>query len=147
MRTWTGDLDGDGDADVVQSEADNPDGRVAWFENDGRGNWTRHLLKDKGGRQDFHALAVADFDLDGDLDVFAGGGPLSRRERRRVSFGKTLPARAAALPPTAGANTCIGKWPVHEVEAADVDGDGDIDLAAKPWTEGNEHFYLRNLLK
>ena len=21
----------------------------------------------------------------------------------------------------------------------------DIDLAAKPWTEGNEHFYVRNL--
>jgi hypothetical protein len=26
-----------------------------------------------------------------------------------------------------------------------VDGDVYIDLAAKPWTEGNEHFYLRNM--
>jgi len=23
----------------VQTENDNPDGRIAWFENDGKGNW------------------------------------------------------------------------------------------------------------
>ena len=41
----------------------------------------------------------------------------------------------------------IGTWPVHEVEAADVNRDGDVDLVAKPWTEGNEHFFLRNTLR
>jgi hypothetical protein len=146
VRTWVGDLDGDKDLDVVQSEADNPDGRVAWFENDGRGNWTRHLIKDRGGRQDFHALAVADFDLDGDLDVFAGGGPLSA-PGTQTSFIWENTAGAGSRP-SAGTwiEHVIARKPVHEVEAADVDGDGDIDLVAKPWTEGNEHFYLRNLL-
>ena len=145
VRTWTGDLDGDGDADVVQSEADNPDGRVAWFENDGKGNWSRHLIKDKGGRQDFHALAVADFDLDGDLDVFSGGGPLSAKGTQTSFIWENLAGPRGRPTTDRWREHIIGKWPVHEVEAADVDGDGDIDLAAKPWTEGNEHFYLRNL--
>jgi len=30
-------------------------------------------------------------------------------------------------------------------EAAEVDGDGDIDICTKPWN-GNLHFYLRNML-
>ena len=33
----------------------------------------------------------------------------------------------------------------HEGMAADVDGDGDIDLCSKPWN-GNLHVYLRNRL-
>ena len=145
VRTWTGDLDGDGDQDVVQSEADNPDGRVAWFENDGTGSWTRHLIKDKGGRQDFHALAVADFDLDGDLDVFSGGGPLSLTGTQTSYIWENLAGSPGRPTRDRWREHVIGKWPVHEVEAADVDADGDIDLAAKPWTEGNEHFFLRNL--
>jgi len=33
----------------------------------------------------------------------------------------------------------------HEAKAADVDGDGDIDICTKPWS-GNLHIYLRNML-
>ena len=64
IKPWVIDLDGDGDNDVVQAEADNPDSRVAWFENDGSGEWIRHIIKDKGDLQDFHSLVIADFDND-----------------------------------------------------------------------------------
>ena len=33
----------------------------------------------------------------------------------------------------------------HEAKAADVDGDGDIDICFKPW-RGSLHIYLRNML-
>jgi hypothetical protein len=36
--------------------------------------------------------------------------------------------------------------PCHEPADGDVDGDGDVDIACKPWSTGNEHVYLRNLL-
>ena len=33
----------------------------------------------------------------------------------------------------------------HEAVAADVDGDGDIDICTKPW-KGTTNIYLRNML-
>ncbi|MEX0747587.1 MAG: VCBS repeat-containing protein, partial [Rhodothermales bacterium] len=144
VRTWVADLDGDGDLDVVQSEADNPDGRVAWFENDGRGNWQRHIIKDRGERQDFHSLAVADFDLDGDLDVFSGGGPLSAEGTQKVYVWENLAGPRGNPGTTKWREHIIARMPVHELEVADVDGDGDPDLVGKPWSVGDEHFFLRN---
>jgi hypothetical protein len=138
VRTWVGDIDRDRDIDLFQAENDNPDGRVAWFENDGKGNWTRHLIRDKGRGHDFHSLAVADFDRDGDLDVYGGAGPISASK----TFGSFIWENAG------------GRWiehkladkQCHEAEAADVDGDGDIDICSKPWSGTDEHFYLRNML-
>lgn len=71
------DIDRDGDRDLIQAEGDVLDGRVALFENlHGNGTrWKRHLLKSPGHHQDFHSICVADFDGDGDADVFSGGGP------------------------------------------------------------------------
>lgn len=55
------------------------DGHVFWFENREKGRtWAYHGISAEHTKQDFHSLAVADFDNDGDLDVFFGGGPLSQ---------------------------------------------------------------------
>ncbi len=145
MKTWVVDLDGDGDVDVVQAEADNPDGRVAWFQNDGRGNWRRHMIKDEGQKQDFHSLAVADFDLDGDLDVFSGGGPLSEPGSHRCFIWENRAGRNAVPTSDLWVEHVIAHKPCHEAAVGDVDGDGDIDVCTKPWSTGNEHVYLRNM--
>jgi len=146
VRTWILDMDSDGDNDFVQTEADNPDGRVAWFQNDGSGDWTRHIIKDKGDGQDFHSLVVADFDNDGDMDIFTGGGPLSKSNKKNCYFWEN----------TAGAGKCptsqqwiehfLTEKPCHEAVGADVDGDGDIDICTKSWSTGDEHLYFRNML-
>lgn len=147
VRTWVLDMDGDGDEDFVQAEADNPDARVAWFENDGKGNWTRHIIKDKGEKWDFHSLALADFDLDGDMDIYAGAGPLSAPNTYACFIWENK-AGAKARPTTdLWVEHKIAQKPCHEAKAADVDGDGDIDICTKPWEGGNEHLYLRNMLK
>jgi len=144
VKTWVLDLDGDGDTDFVQAEADHPDGRVAWFENDGSGNWTRHIIKAKGDRQDFHSLVVADFDLDGDADVFSGGGPLSGAPHKCYIWENIAGPKAC---PTADkwVEHIIALKPCHEAVGGDVDGDGDIDICSKPWSTGKEHFYLKNM--
>jgi hypothetical protein len=145
MKTWVVDMDSDGDIDVVQAEADNPDGRVAWFENDGQGNWRRHMIKQKGQQQDFHSLVVADFDLDGDWDVFSGGGPLSAPNSHRCFIWENRAGPAAVPTEDKWKEHVVARKPCHEAAAGDVDGDGDIDICTKPWSTGDEHVYLRNM--
>lgn len=146
VKTWVLDLDGDGDQDFVQAEADNPDSRVAWFENDGRANWTRHIIKDKGEGQDFHSLVVADFDNDGDWDVCSGGGPLSSAPHKVYIWENTAGKKKN---PTSEnwVEHVIAEVPCHEAVGGDVDGDGDIDICFKPWSTGNKHWYLENTLR
>lgn len=100
------------------------------------------FLSAESTRQDFHSLALADFDSDGDRDVFSGGGPLTKDTTHRSFIWENADGRG-------------GKWIEHEIlrgkrcheaKAADVDGDGDVDICTKPWN-GSEHIYLRNLLR
>jgi hypothetical protein len=141
VRTWVGDLDGDGDTDLVQAENDNPDGRIAWFENDGQAHWTRHLIRDRGQGQDWHSLAVADFDSDGDWDVYSGAGPLSQSKNFACYIWENLGQGKSWKE-----HELLSGKQCHEAEAGDVDGDGDIDICTKPWSGGNEHLFFENHL-
>ena len=63
-----GDLDGDGDLDVVSCGKDAF--VLAWFENDGRGRFTVHHIYES---QACYEIRLVDIDLDGDLDVLIAG--------------------------------------------------------------------------
>ena len=138
VRTWVCDLDGDKDIDIVQAENDNPDGRIGWFENDGKANFTRRIIRNDGQGQDFHSLAVADFDGDGDLDVYSGAGPISASKQFGCYIWENLGAGRNWRDHKIADKHC------HEAEAADIDGDGDIDICSKPWSGTDEHFVLLN---
>jgi hypothetical protein len=112
LKTWVIDLDGDGDPDVVQAEADNPDSRVAWFENNGRGDGTRHMIKDKGDQQDFHTLVVADFDGDGAPTYFRAVARYLRLRAIGVTSGKIPSLSLIVLPRDHGSSILSQKSPV-----------------------------------
>lgn len=63
-----GDIDGDGDIDGVTCGKISYE--VAWYENDGRGNFSKHSIHDDQAAYD---IRLADMDLDGDLDVLVAG--------------------------------------------------------------------------
>ncbi|MCB1123923.1 MAG: VCBS repeat-containing protein, partial [Verrucomicrobiae bacterium] len=144
LRTWVGDLDGDGDADIVQSGADNPFGRVAWFENDGKGKFTLHVVKSYEDRQDFHSLAVADFDNDGDYDIFSGGGPLTANKDFKCYIWENTSGLGESPRGDKWEEHVLARKHCHEAVAADVDQDGDVDIVFKPWSGEKEHFFLEN---
>jgi hypothetical protein len=150
------DIDKDGDPDLVMTENEIRAGRIAWLENtDGKGrNWKPHDLPhgDDDPRGAYHSLAVADFDNDGDWDIFTvemEAIPGARQPRWFI--WENLDGKGAKFVERVILDNGLGG---HEAVAADVDGDGDIDIASKLWrprkdnaNEGRNHAdFLENLL-
>ncbi len=113
----TGDLDGDGDLDLVTGSiaAD----EVAWFRNGGTGTFgeAQILTQTVNG---VHTVAVADLDGDGDLDIVSAS-----RGDDKLAFYENLDGAGTFGPEMVISTEADGIWFVHP---ADLDGDGDIDL-------------------
>ena len=63
-----GDIDGDGDIDL--SSVGFGSKLAAWYENDGRGNFTRHVLS---RNQMAYDTMITDLNGDGDKDILVAG--------------------------------------------------------------------------
>ena len=61
------DVDGDGDLDIFTASHDNDE--IAWLENDGNQNFSKHVIDTMADGAYF--VSPADIDGDGDMDVFA----------------------------------------------------------------------------
>ena len=142
LRVWAYDMDGDGDNDVIASEMNIENGKIAWFENvDKKGtNWYQHKI-DYDTKQDLHSLAVYDFDNDGDVDVFSGGARFTSDFHKRCFIWENVDGVGTEWE----RHEILVDYECHEAVAADVDGDGDIDICLKPW-KGTTNIYLRNML-
>jgi len=151
------DVDRDGDNDLVMTENEIKGGRIAWLENaDSRGgSWNRHELPpgDAAARGAYHSLVVADFENDGDPDVFtcemegiAGDKP------PRWFIWENMDGKGEKFVERVILDDNLGG---HEAVAADFDGDGDVDLVGKLWRPrkdnangGRNHVdFLENLLE
>ncbi len=120
-----GDIDNDGDMDVVITELNWKTGTALWcLINDGTG----YLNKRKCGGIFSFALELADMDSDGDLDVLLGAHEFEKSidftgivwNDGKGNFNKHNNTR---LPQHKK------KWgSVPEVSAADLDNDGDLDI-------------------
>jgi len=115
---YAADVDGDGDIDLMSASYD--DDRIAWYENtDGDGSaWnTRNVTTTADGATSVYA---ADVDGDGDIDLMSASLVDDRIAWYENVNGDGLTWNTCNVTTTADS--------AHSVYAADVDGDGDIDL-------------------
>ena len=121
----TGDIDNDGDMDVVITETNWKTGTALWcLINDGTG----YLKKRKCGGVFSFALELADIDGDGYLDVLLG----AHEHEQSIDFTGIVWNDGRGNFPKNN-NTSLPqhkkKWgTIPEVSAADLDNDGDLDI-------------------
>ncbi len=131
------DLDGDGDLDLTSADA-LPHNCLYWFENDGKGQFTRHFIqKDDPNRLERHA--IGDIDRDGDPDVVIvknlDGDLLWFENSGKPRDGRLWKRHVITKGGIPGA---------YDVAVADLDGDGDLDVAASGWRLGNQFAWFEN---
>jgi hypothetical protein len=166
MRCWVADINRDGSNDIVYSDCDTGHSHVYWVENAGKGAaWVRHKLVDPPtaagdvpGTGSFHSLGVADFDKDGDLDIFAGEqedpdtfmeaqGKLAMKPRGLKERGVIWENSSSKIPSFVPVVIHVDNPGWHDAVLADVDGDGDIDIITKVWNKDGKTYhadYWRN---
>jgi hypothetical protein len=121
-RIQTADLNGDGRLDVVLCGSEG-EARVSWFEapeQRGAQPWLEHQIS-AANLVGAHSLLLADFDLDGDLDVVSAEMHTSPGKRVVAFLNEGARWRDVVL----------ARHGSHNMAAADLDGDGDADLVGK----------------
>jgi len=155
-RSAVCDINRDGRNDVVLADAEITGAKIVWLENlDGRGrSWKKHELPhgDTDPRGAYHSLSVADFDGDGDLDIFSCEMEwVSGARQPRWFIWENVDGKGEKFVERVILDAGLGG---HEAVVADVDGDGDLDICSKLWSPrkdnanaGRNHAdFLENLL-
>jgi hypothetical protein len=114
QSVYAADVDGDGDLDVLS--ASYWDDKIAWYENDGRQNFTNHSIT--SAADGATSVYAADVDGDGDMDVLSASYSNDKIAWYENDGQQSFTAHTI----TTSANGA------ESVYAADVDGDGDIDV-------------------
>lgn len=134
----TGDIDRDGDIDVIATST--AMGKIIWFENDGSGNFSEEILISTESENTV-SLELVDFDGDGDLDLLTGDDLYNGFDIswfRNNGFGEFSQQTIIA----SDIRPAIAR-------AADFNGDGELDVVATTtygdiinlyFNEGNENF-------
>lgn len=129
------DFDGDGFLDVVSSDWGDA-GQLLFFHNDGQGKFEKRI--DEAGIRGLYGglnLVQADYDNDGDLDIFVMRGAWRPPEGFPVNSLLQNDGRAFFRDVTFEVGLGDKAFPTPTAAWADYDNDGDLDLYV-----GNESF-------
>ena len=138
VRVCAADVDSDGKFDLFAANY----GPLGFFSNRGKGTFEdRSAAWSIAIDSRYDACAFADFDHDGNLDLYVNGTVTGGASWQDSLFRNTGSAFVDVTPPS------IRKLQAdHGVQWADVDGDGDLDLALTGSRTDGMHLVMRNML-
>ena len=136
-----GDVDGDGDLDLLVScqLTTTGTGTVCVRLNAGNGTFAAAPSVPVALRQP-DRLALGDLDADGDLDLVVGG----RAEAKVLVLTNNGSGTLALLPIAAESLLTLPNTRAGDLALADLDGDGDLDLAVAQRTDSRAALYFNN---
>lgn len=129
-----GDIDNDGDLDIIATYSKM--GTIVVFKNEGDGEFDKgtEIYKDTRVRHVQRVYCI-DLNKDGKMELFCAKGPWGPPGR---SIALTYHDGAAEKVWESAANTGF-----HGFDFADVDGDGDLDMAAADWSGRSTSVFLQ----
>lgn len=144
------DFDGDGELDLLIASGDNGDypskpkayHGLRLYKGNGRGRFMEIWSFPMNGT---YGVRAADFDLDGDLDIAAIAFFPDYEKYPVESFLYLENTGALNFKPHTIADSQQGRWIV--LDAGDLDGDGDVDLALGSFVRGPTTTWIPDDLK
>lgn len=116
---FAADIDGDGNVDILSASFD--DSKVAWYKNDGQGNFGNQQVISTEGIGASSVFAI-DIDGDGDLDVLSAS-----YYDNKIAWYENLDGQGHFSDEII---ISTETFEARSVFATDIDGDGDIDVVS-----------------